>query len=75
MFLHIVGARPNFPKVKPLMEEMRKNNIPQKLLHTGQHYDYLMSKVFFNELDIPVPDFHLEGIVGKTHAEQTGKSF
>ena len=49
MFLHIVGARPNFPKVKPLMEEMRKNGISQKLLHTGQHYDYLMSKVFFSE--------------------------
>ena len=72
MFLHIVGARPNFPKVKPLMEEMRKNSISQKLLHTGQHYDYLMSKVFFSELDIPVPDYHLEGIMGKTHAEQTG---
>ncbi len=72
MFLHIVGARPNFPKVKPLMEEMKKNNIPQKLLHTGQHYDYLMSKVFFSQLDIPIPDFHLEGIMGKTHAEQTG---
>ena len=72
MFLHIVGARPNFPKVKPLMEEMRKNGIHQKLLHTGQHYDYLMSKVFFSELDIPVPDFHLDGYLGKTHAEQTG---
>ena len=72
MFLHIVGARPNFPKVKPLMEEMRKNGIPQKLLHTGQHYDYLMSKVFFSELNIPVPDFHLDGCLGKTHAEQTG---
>ena len=72
MFLHIVGARPNFPKVKPLMEEMRKNGIHQKLLHTGQHYDYLMSKVFFNELDIPVPDFHLDEYLGKTHAEQTG---
>ena len=72
MFLHIVGARPNFPKVKPLMEEMKKNNIPQKLLHTGQHYDYLMSKVFFSQLNIPVPDFHLDGYLGKTHAEQTG---
>ena len=72
MFLHIVGARPNFPKVKPLMEEMRKNNIPQKLLHTGQHYDYLMSKVFFSELDIPTPDFYLEKHMGETHAQQTG---
>ena len=72
MFLHIVGARPNFPKVKPLMEEMRKNGISQKLLHTGQHYDFLMSKVFFSQLDIPVPDFHLEGNMGKTHSEQTG---
>ena len=72
MFLHIVGARPNFPKVKPLMEEMRRRGISQKLLHTGQHYDYLMSKVFFSQLDIPVPDFHLDGYLGKTHAEQTG---
>ena len=72
MFLHIVGARPNFPKVKPLMEEMRRKGISQKLLHTGQHYDFLMSKVFFNELDIPVPDFHLDGYIGETHAEQTG---
>jgi UDP-N-acetylglucosamine 2-epimerase len=72
MFLHIVGARPNFPKVKPLMSEMRKNGMFQKLLHTGQHYDYLMSKIFFSELDIPVPDYHLEGVMGKTHAEQTG---
>ena len=52
MFLHIVGARPNFPKVKPLMEEMKKNGMHQQLLHTGQHYDYLMSKVFFSELEI-----------------------
>tara|TARA_A100001201_G_C4079299_1_gene198398 strand:- start:157 stop:1158 length:1002 start_codon:yes stop_codon:yes gene_type:complete len=72
MFLHIVGARPNFPKVKPLMEEMKKNGISQKLLHTGQHYDYLMSKVFFNQLNIPEPDFYLDGYLGKTHAEQTG---
>ncbi len=72
MFLHIVGARPNFPKVKPLMEEMSKNGIPQKLLHTGQHYDYLMSKIFFKDLDIPTPDFYLEKHIGETHAQQTG---
>ena len=72
MFLHVVGARPNFPKVKPLMVEMSKREIKHKLLHTGQHYDYLMSKVFFNELDIPEPDYHLNGYIGKTHAEQTG---
>ena len=71
MFLHIVGARPNFMKAYPLMREMDRISISQKLLHTGQHYDYKMSKVFFDELDIPTPDYHLN-VSGTTHAEQTG---
>ena len=57
----IVGARPNFMKVAPLIHEMGKksNSIGWKLIHTEQHYDYEMSKVFLNDLDIPEPDYFL----------------
>ncbi|NIA22582.1 MAG: UDP-N-acetylglucosamine 2-epimerase (non-hydrolyzing) [Proteobacteria bacterium] len=56
----IVGARPNFIKVAPLMETLKENkNFQTILVHSGQHYDYFMSKVFFEELDISEPDYYL----------------
>ena len=60
-------------KVAPLLEEYKNHQeIEAQLLHTGQHYDYEMSKIFFDELGIPKPDFHL--CVGSgTHAQQTAK--
>jgi UDP-N-acetylglucosamine 2-epimerase (non-hydrolysing) len=72
--LLVAGARPNFLKITPLVYELRKDNmgIEWILVHTGQHYDYEMSKVFFDELEIPEPDYFL-GAGSGTHAEQTAK--
>jgi|SRR5579883_970050 len=71
--LNIVGARPNFMKIAPIVEEMKKTPDLQGLLvHTGQHYDEGMSDVFFRELGIPVPDVHL-GVGSGSHAEQTAR--
>lgn len=67
----IVGARPQFIKHAPLGRELAKSN-QCILLHTGQHYDYNMSKVFFDELSIPTPDYNL-GIGSGSHAYQTGE--
>ena len=54
--MSIVGARPNMMKVAPLMAEMRRHeDIQPILVHTGQHYDYSMSQVFFDQLRMPVP--------------------
>ncbi|MEZ5198289.1 MAG: UDP-N-acetylglucosamine 2-epimerase (non-hydrolyzing) [Bacteroidales bacterium] len=59
--VNIVGARPNFIKIAPLMHAMaRSKELEPILLHTGQHYDYNMSESFFNELSIPKPDVYLE---------------
>lgn len=56
----IAGARPNFMKVAPLMHEFRKHrNISVTLIHTGQHYDDKLSRIFFRELDIPEPEINL----------------
>jgi len=70
--LHIVGARPNFMKVAPIVGEMAKypQRFQQLLVHTGQHYDDNMSKVFFEELELPKPDIYL-GVGSGSHAEQT----
>ena len=69
--LNVVGARPNFMKIAPLMEEMRKSSkISPILVHTGQHYDGKMSQLFFDELDIPKPDINLE-VGSGSHAQQT----
>jgi UDP-N-acetylglucosamine 2-epimerase (non-hydrolysing) len=71
--LNVVGARPNLMKIAPLVEEMRRYpDVQQKLLHTGQHYDDSMSRVFFEELGIPRPDVYL-GVGSASHAEQTAR--
>jgi len=68
----VCGARPNFIKIIPLIDELKRRNIQFKLVHTGQHYDNEMSKIFFEELEIPKPDFFLN-VGSGTHAFQTGK--
>lgn len=85
--LLVAGARPNFMKIAPLVHELnaqqkraqwrkrlraKGQELGWKIVHTGQHYDYEMSKVFFDELDIPEPDYFL-GAGSGTHAEQTAK--
>lgn len=71
--ISVVGARPNFMKVAPLYFEFLKyKEINHKICHTGQHYDEKMSKIFFEELELPRPDFYL-GIGSGSHAEQTAK--
>ncbi len=72
--ISVVGARPNFIKIAPIHKAFLKykNNIDHLICHTGQHFDEKMSKVFFDELEMPKPDFYL-GIGGGSHAEQTAK--
>jgi UDP-N-acetylglucosamine 2-epimerase (non-hydrolysing) len=71
--INIVGARPNFIKIAPIMRCMRKSSVIEPiLLHTGQHYDIEMSKRFFEELDIPTPDISLE-VGSDTHARQVAR--
>ena len=69
----VVGARPNFMKIAPLLEAMEEYpDLDPLLVHTGQHYDYEMSQIFFDELDIPEPDVYLR-VGSGSHAVQTGK--
>ncbi|HOE73512.1 MAG TPA: UDP-N-acetylglucosamine 2-epimerase (non-hydrolyzing) [Deltaproteobacteria bacterium] len=72
--LNVVGARPNFMKIAPLIRAMnaRKDRIEHLLVHTGQHYDKSMSDDFFTQLGIPQPDVNL-GIGSASHAQQTAK--
>ncbi|MHC1604590.1 MAG: non-hydrolyzing UDP-N-acetylglucosamine 2-epimerase [Candidatus Methanofastidiosia archaeon] len=71
--LSIVGARPNFVKIASLVAEMNKRKIKNDIIHTGQHYDEELSRVFFDQLDIPTPNIYL-GIGSGTHGVQTGKT-
>lgn len=76
--ISVVGARPNFMKVAPLHKAFalynsaNGNSIQHLICHTGQHYDEKMSKVFFDDLELPKPDFYL-GIGSGSHAEQTAR--
>ena len=71
--LNVVGARPNFIKIAPIVEQMKTTpEIHGVLVHTGQHYDQGMSDIFFEELGIPRPEIHL-GVGSGTHAEQTAR--
>ena len=67
----IVGARPNFVKLAALSPELRKV-AKETIIHTGQHYDYNLSKIFFEQMGIFEPDSHLE-IIADTHGKQTGQ--
>ena len=67
----VVGARPNFIKVGPLIPALRAAGHEADLVHTGQHYDALMSDIFFDDLSIPEPRWYLE-VGSGTHAVQTG---
>jgi UDP-N-acetylglucosamine 2-epimerase (non-hydrolysing) len=71
--LHVVGARPNFMKAAPVWRALAAYpELRQTLVHTGQHYDAAMSKVFFEQLEMQPPDCNLE-IGSSTHAQQTAK--
>lgn len=72
--LNIVGARPNFMKIAPIVREMRRreSEFQPLIVHTGQHYDAAMSDSFFTDLGIPAPDYHLE-VGSHSHAVQTAK--
>ena len=69
--LHVVGARPNFIKLAPVWLALRERlNVPQTVVHTGQHYDLEMSAVFFRDLGLPDPDVNLD-VGSGSHAQQT----
>lgn len=71
--MNIVGARPNMMKVAPLIAEMKRHpEIDPVLVHTGQHYDYSMSQVFFDQLQMPEPNYNLE-VGSGTHHSQTAE--
>lgn len=76
--MHVVGARPNFMKIAPVIaafneyNKLNNNRFTQRLIHTGQHYDHKMSELFFEQLEMPRPDINLE-IGSGTHGKQTGQ--
>ena len=70
--LHVVGVRPNFMKAAPVMRALASRPTKQTLIHTGQHYDFQMSRIFFEELGLPKPDVSL-GVGSGSHACQTGE--
>ena len=69
--LSVVGARPQFVKLAPIAHAADQEDVQHVIVHTGQHYDPMLSDVFFEELRIPAPDVHL-GVGSGSHGVQTG---
>ena len=69
--LSVVGARPQFVKLAPIAHAAAAAGVEHVIVHTGQHYDAMLSDVFFDDLGIPAPDVHL-GVGSGTHGVQTG---
>ncbi|WP_448003836.1 non-hydrolyzing UDP-N-acetylglucosamine 2-epimerase [Agromyces bauzanensis] len=69
--LSVVGARPQFVKLSPIADAAGRAGVEHVIVHTGQHYDPMLSDVFFTELGIPAPDVHL-GVGSGSHGVQTG---
>ena len=67
----MVGARPEFIQAAPLSQTLRQEH-HEVLVHTGQHYDDRMSRIFFEDLDLPQPDYNL-GVGSGPHGHQTGE--
>ncbi|HZA57139.1 MAG TPA: UDP-N-acetylglucosamine 2-epimerase (non-hydrolyzing) [Candidatus Udaeobacter sp.] len=72
LICNVVGARPNFMKMAPVVLEARRRGLIQVTVHTGQHYDSQMSAIFFDALRLPKPDFDL-GVGSGSHADQTAR--
>jgi len=72
MIAIILGTRPEIIKMSPVIRECERKGLDYFILHTGQHYSYEMDRVFFNELELPLPKYNLD-VGSGTHAEQTGK--
>ena len=72
MLVHVVGARPNFPKLAPVWRAARDRGLRQFVIHTGQHYDDAMSASMLRDVEAPEPDVNL-GVGSGSHAVQTGK--
>lgn len=68
---HIVGARPEFIQMTPVVRALNVAGHRSVIIHTGQHYDYPMSDIFFSELQLPFPDYHL-GVGSASHGRQIG---
>jgi UDP-N-acetylglucosamine 2-epimerase (non-hydrolysing) len=69
---HVLGARPNFVKAAPVISALAATGVPQRVVHTGQHYDERMSDIFFRQLGLPEPDVNL-GVGSGSHAKQTAE--
>lgn len=67
---HVIGARPNFMKAAPVIRALSAHPVEQIVVHTGQHYDFNMSDVFFQQLGMPAPDVNLQ-VGSASHAQQT----
>lgn len=72
LVLNVVGARPNFMKIAPVVKALCRAGLPQLLVHTGQHYDQRMSRLFFQQLGIPEPDLNLD-VGSGSQAQQTAE--
>ena len=70
--LSVVGNRPQFIKSGPVSEALREQGIEEVVVHTGQHYDAELSQVFFDELELPPPEHHLD-LGGGTNTSQTAR--